>query len=465
MSGQIGRRKSGARWALVRAHAPKLSSCVIFVFALATILPWLGYLWFMEMDRAAEIAKAGERLELLAAVYAERANAAIRAQPGAPVIQVPPDQNAVGWISSLPQFAHVSFLSHPVPRREGLESPTTAQAQAVNIYHRDGVLHAEVDLPGASIAAVASLPDDDVLKEWNTRTRLSLIALLIRTAISTAIGIFLFYQLRWREAAQVELMRTREAAEKATRVKSEFLANMSHELRTPLNAIIGFSEAIKLGMFGALSNRYREYGGHVFSSGTHLLQLVDDILDISKLEAGRFELEEAEVDVHAVVRSVMPLVQGLAEKSEVTIREDIGPPLPLIYGDARRIQQAVLNLVSNAIKFTPQGGEVQVSAMETAGGIRINVSDSGIGMTADQIPVALQPFRQIKSRFRSSFSGTGLGLPITKHLVELHGGTLTIASQVNVGTTVTICLPAARIIRGRTRADVDRRQAIPVAAP
>ncbi len=369
------------------------------------------------------------------------------------------------WIRSLPEFARVKFSTHPIDgKTEGqVQASETIKSEPVKVHHSSGVLNAEVDIPAASTAAVASITDEDVLKQWGIRTRISMIALIIRTLISAGIGIFLFYQLRWRERAEAELVRTREAAEKATRAKSAFLANMSHELRTPLNAIIGFSEAIKLGMFGPLSNRYREYGGHVFKSGTHLLQLVDDVLDVSKLEAGRLDLDEAQVDVRTVIRNAIYLVQGLAEKVGVTLCEDISPGLPLVYGDARRLQQAVLNLVSNAVKFTRQEGEVRVSATETEAGIIIKVSDTGIGMTADQIPVALQPFRQVASRFRSKLNGTGLGLPIAKDLVELHGGALKIASQVDVGTTVTICLPAARILRATTRVESGHGDPISVA--
>jgi signal transduction histidine kinase len=473
MSGQIGRRNSGAWWAFVKAHAPKLSTCVMFVFALATILPWFGYAWITEMDRAEQFANAEERLELLAAVYAQQTIETIHVQAARPsarqldagIQNFSLDQSEMTWIRSLPESARVKFSTHPiVGKTEGqVQASATIKSEPAKIHHSSGVLNAEVDIPAVSIAAVASITDEDVLKQWGIRTRLSMIALMIRSLIGAWIGIFLFYQLRWREAAEAELVRTREAAEKATRAKSTFLANMSHELRTPLNAIIGFSEAIKLGMFGPLSNRYREYGGHVFKSGTHLLQLVDDVLDVSKLEAGRLELDEAQVDLRTVIRSAIDLVQGLAEKAGVTLCEDISRGLPLVYGDARRLQQAVLNLVSNAVKFTRQEGKVRVSATETDAGIIIKVSDTGIGMTADQIPVALQPFRQVTSRFRSKLNGTGLGLPIAKDLVELHGGTLKIASQVDVGTTVTICLPAARILWATTRVESDRGEPISVA--
>ena len=463
MPGQTGRRKSGAWPAFVRAHSPKLSTCVILVFVVATILPWFAYAWITETDRAEQFANAEQRLELLAAVYAQQTIEATHAQTGAPgawhretgIEKVSSDQSGMTWIRSLPDFARVQFSTHPIDQKT--QGPVRASAaiksEPAKIRHSDGVLNAEVDIPALRVATVASITDENVLKQWGVRTRFSTITLMIRTLLSAGIGIFLFYQLRWREAAQAELIRTREAAESATRAKSEFLASMSHELRTPLNAIIGFSEAIKLGMFGPLSNRYREYGGHVFKSGTHLLQLVDDVLDVSKLEAARFELQETEVDLPTLIQSAMRLVQGSAEKAGIILCEDISSNLPVIFGDVRRLRQVILNLASNAVKFTRPGGEVRVSATETGAGIIIKISDSGIGMTADEIPLALEPFRQVTSRFRSKFDGTGLGLPIAKNLVELHGGTLTITSQVEVGTTVTICLPATRILPATTLAE------------
>ncbi len=448
----------------MKVRTPRLSTCVVVVFGLATILPWFGMASVAQMDRKQQLANAEERLEWVAALYALQTtgtpagHGSIGLQPGAATGKGTTGAELAAWIRTLPRLEEVKLSTHPIDRR----AADYRMPEPAKHYERNGFLVAEADVPSAGFAAVASLNEADVLKQWLTRTQLSTLVLMIRTLISAGIGIFLFYQLRWREIAQSELMRTREAAEKATRAKSEFLANMSHELRTPLNAIIGFSEAIKLGMFGPLSDRYREYGGHVFKSGMHLLQLVDDVLDVSKLEAGRVELQETEVEIPSVVRNATRVGQALAEKTGVKLREEISAGLPLIYGDARRLQQAVLNLVSNAVKFTPQGGEVRVTAIETANGIEIGVTDTGIGMPAEQIPVALEPFRQIASQFRSKFSGTGLGLPIVKDLVELHGGTLDIDSRVNVGTTVTIRLPATRIVRRTALVESGYREAVPV---
>ncbi|HXJ00314.1 MAG TPA: ATP-binding protein [Micropepsaceae bacterium] len=236
-------------------------------------------------------------------------------------------------------------------------------------------------------------------------------------------------------------------AETANRMKSEFLAHMSHELRTPLNAIIGFSEVIKRSMFGPLNERYRDYAADIFSSGTHLLKLINEILDLSKLEAKQAELYEETVDLAAIIHACLHLVEPQAQRGKIQLRSVIARDLPLIRADDRRMRQILINLLSNAVKFTPEGGHVGVAASITKEGVRIAVKDTGIGIAPDQIPHALESFRQIDSKISRKHEGTGLGLPLTKHLVELHGGRLTIESQIEIGTTVTCFLPATRIVQ------------------
>jgi len=235
-------------------------------------------------------------------------------------------------------------------------------------------------------------------------------------------------------------------AETANRTKSEFLANMSHELRTPLNAIIGFSEVITLGMFGPINERYRSYGSDIFSSGNLLLELINEILDLSKLEAGQLELHDEDVDLAAAIGASRRLIESQAEKANIRVSEEIEDRLPLLRADDRRIRQILINLLSNAVKFTPEGGQVRVLAYRKNQDIVIAVIDTGIGMAPEEIPKALEPFGQIDSKISRKYEGTGLGLPLAKHLAELHGGTLTVESEARVGTTVTIVLPPERIV-------------------
>ena len=240
-------------------------------------------------------------------------------------------------------------------------------------------------------------------------------------------------------------------AETANRTKSEFLANMSHELRTPLNAILGFSEVIKTAMFGPIDERYKAYGADINASGSHLLKLINQILDLSKLEAGQVELDEDEVDLGVVFVASWRLIEAQAERSRIRVSAVLENDLPLVRADDRRIRQIVINLLSNAVKFTPEGGQVRLEAYRENGGVNFVVRDTGIGMSPQDIPKALEPFGQIDSKISRKYEGTGLGLPLAKHLVELHGGTLTIESTVNAGTAVTVTLPAERVVHGARR--------------
>ena len=240
-------------------------------------------------------------------------------------------------------------------------------------------------------------------------------------------------------------------AEAANRAKSAFLANMSHELRTPLNAIIGYSEVMKIAMFGPISERYRGAGSDIFDSGTHLLNLINEILDLSKLEAGQFELHEETFDLAMAIDACLHLIEPQAEKGKVRLSTALDADLPLLRADELRIRQILINLLSNAVKFTPEGGAVRVSASPTNGRVGIAVSDTGIGMSSEQIPKALEAFRQIDSRISRKHEGTGLGLPLAKHLVELHGGELIIESKINVGTTVHVVLPRERSVARQIR--------------
>jgi signal transduction histidine kinase/HAMP domain-containing protein len=229
--------------------------------------------------------------------------------------------------------------------------------------------------------------------------------------------------------------------EVANRHKSEFLANMSHELRTPLNAIIGFSEVLLERMFGELNAKQDEYLKDIFGSGRHLLSLINDILDLSKIEAGRMELELTKFDLPAAMENALTLVRGRAEAHAIALGLDADPRLGEFVGDERKLKQVLVNLLSNAVKFTPEGGRVEVRAAPADGGVEISVSDTGIGIAAEDQELIFEEFRQAGSDYARKREGTGLGLALTKRFVELHGGRIWVKSELGRGSTFTFTLP------------------------
>jgi signal transduction histidine kinase len=229
--------------------------------------------------------------------------------------------------------------------------------------------------------------------------------------------------------------------EAANRHKSEFLANMSHELRTPLNAIIGFSEVLGERLFGELNDKQAEYTEDILSSGRHLLSLINEILDLSKVEAGRMDLEMAAFDLPLAIDNARTFVRERATKHGITLDVDVDERLGEFVGDERKIKQILLNLLSNAVKFTPEGGRIGISARQVDGSVEISVSDTGIGIAPEDQPKVFEEFRQVGTDYAHKGEGTGLGLTLAKKFVELHGGRIWVESEVGRGSTFTFTLP------------------------
>jgi PAS domain S-box-containing protein len=251
--------------------------------------------------------------------------------------------------------------------------------------------------------------------------------------------------IKWREA---DLSEAVAAAQIAERTRGEFLAQLSHELRTPLNAIIGFSEAIKEGYLGPLSTeKSQEYASDVHAASTHLLEIINDVLDLSRIDAGGLELHDEEIDVSELVEGSVRLVEGRAAHNMLELTTRVAPSLPKLRADPRLSKQTLLNLLTNAVKFTPQGGSVTVAANRRPdGGIEIAVSDTGVGIRPEDIQRALEPFGQVGDDAQRRAEGTGLGLALARSIMELHGGTLDLKSEPGQGTEAILGFPPHRSI-------------------
>ncbi len=248
-------------------------------------------------------------------------------------------------------------------------------------------------------------------------------------------------------ATRVRLREQNLELHAANRAKTEFLTNMSHELRTPLNAIIGFSEVLRDGLFGPLGNpRYTEYVGDIHASGVHLLTIINDILDLAKVDAGKMELHESEIEIPTLIEAVLPIVRGRAEAGELALGVTLDDGLPRLLGDPRAVKQMLINLLSNAIKFTGPGGRVTISASFERGMIALAVADTGIGIADADIPAALGAFGQVDASLSRKHEGTGLGLPLVVALAELHGAVFKLDSAPGAGTKAIVTFPSRRTI-------------------
>ena len=269
-----------------------------------------------------------------------------------------------------------------------------------------------------------------------------------------------------RKDNEQAMSEARRAAEEASAAKSRFLATIGHELRTPLNAVVGFSEMMTSGIGGDLSDTHREYAGLIHQSGRHLLEVVRMLLDMSRIEAGKFELQTEPFLVQDMVEPCFGMVEAMAKKHDVTLVADIAGPLPQLVGDERACRQILLNLLSNAIKFSHPGGRVTVSLKRQGQSLNLSVSDHGVGMAPEAISRIGEPFFQVQDGLARRYEGTGLGLSIVKGLVELHQGTMRAMSEIGAGTTVTVLLPInGPAIKVEETATVTPLRKEPAAAP
>jgi cell cycle sensor histidine kinase DivJ len=267
-----------------------------------------------------------------------------------------------------------------------------------------------------------------------------------------------------RKAQEDKLLKARDVAETANQAKTQFLANMSHELRTPLNAIIGFSEILHQELFGKIGeDRYREYAHLIHESGEHLLSVVNEVLDMSKIEAGKFDIVTEPFEVGSLVKSCVEIMSHQGEKKSINLKMDASQHLPELVADKRACKQILLNLLANAIKFTEEGGHVSVSALQVGEDIELIVADNGIGIAEMDISKLGKPFVQAESSYDRSYEGAGLGLSVVKGLVRLHGGTLEIESELGEGTKVKVYLPIEGIEdAGEDTATIEESQPVPI---
>jgi signal transduction histidine kinase len=299
---------------------------------------------------------------------------------------------------------------------------------------------------GLPLVVAAAMSVDDALADWRRQAQGVAGLVLMASSVVVAFAAWVIWLLRRRESETLRLALALEAATAAGRAKNDFLAKMSHELRTPLNAILGFSDLIGAALAGPLPARYRDYAQDIHRSAEHLLSLINDVLDISRLESGRLDLRDEEVDLAELAAEVVALLRLRAEERAVTIGLDLPDDLPRLTADRRAVLQMLLNLSSNALKFAPAGTSITLAAAHHADGVIVEVSDRGPGIGADKAAMVTEPFGRGSSFIARAGEGIGLGLPITKALIERHDGRLEIHSPPEGGTQVRLLFPTARIV-------------------
>jgi len=325
---------------------------------------------------------------------------------------------------------------------------TKMQVKRVALDGRDYIVSFK-KLDNMPVLVSLMFDEEEILASWRSDRMNDLVFLILFTVF----GVVLFSLIL---AMAKQIQRSEESERRAllaNQAKSEFFAKMSHELRTPLNAIIGFSEMIDSGYFGPLNNKKQQERIHDINlCGNHLLQLINDILDYSKGEAGKLEIRESEVVFNKVVDESVRMIREKAKHKDLNLSVDMAPNLPKLIADEKKLKQVLLNLLSNSVKFTKQGGTIRLTAvLNKANELEVHVIDSGIGIPEEDIPVALSVFGQVKNRHEVEEEGTGLGLPLSKMLIELHGGRFLLQSELGKGTDAGFILPQSRVVSKKGR--------------
>ncbi|MEP6658248.1 MAG: GAF domain-containing protein, partial [Betaproteobacteria bacterium] len=402
-----------------------------------------------QQTATAEVLKTISRttfeLEPVLETLIENATRLCKAEKGFVFIREGESYNVTAHHGALPEQIEFQRLHPVLPGYGTLVGRTASTRQIVHIEDAKNDptytwSEAQVALGFRTLLGVPMLREGEpigVVAMWREEVRpfsprdMQLVATFADQAVIAIENVRLFREIQ-DKSRQLEI---------ANKHKSEFLANMSHELRTPLNAIIGFSEVLLERLFGELNDKQDDYLKDIHSSGRHLLNLINDILDLSKVEAGRMELEVSTFDLSTAIANAMTLVRERAQRHSIALGVNVAPQLGEIVADERKVKQILLNLLSNAVKFTPDGGRIDVSARRDADNVVIAVHDTGIGIAAEDQEAVFEEFRQVGRNYTNKQEGTGLGLALTRRFVELHGGTIRVESEPGKGSTFTFTLP------------------------